>query len=72
MVVSIDRFEGNQAVCETDERKILHIPKDQLPSGAKEGDCLRITEGNITLDREETEKRRQKILELQRRLFRAE
>ncbi|WP_040196563.1 DUF3006 domain-containing protein [Candidatus Soleaferrea massiliensis] len=67
--VSIDRFEGGKAVCETDARKHILIPLDQLPAGAKEGDCLDIDGGVIVINHEETDRRRQKALELQRRLF---
>lgn len=67
--VSIDRFADGKAVCETDARKRILIPLDRLPAGAKEGDCLDIDGDIIVINHEETDRRRQKALELQRRLF---
>lgn len=33
----IDRFEGNFAVCETPERKMVNVPRRLLPESAREG-----------------------------------
>ena len=60
----IDRFEGDFAVCETEELNFIDIPKAALPSGAKEGDVL-----TISLDKEETESRKEKIEGLMNSLF---
>jgi len=38
----IDRFEGGYAVVEAD-KDFISIPRSELPKGAKEGDCLRLT-----------------------------
>lgn len=66
----IDRFESKYAICEDDDRKLFAIPRDEVPQGAKEGDCLVITEeGGLAIDAAETEARRKKNAELQRRLF---
>lgn len=51
MKVTIDRFEGDYAVVETQEKNIFNIPKALLPH-AKEGDVI-----NIEIDEEETKKR---------------
>jgi hypothetical protein len=37
---TIDRFEGNYAVCEDEKKVIIKIPKYKLPLECKEGDVL--------------------------------
>jgi len=69
MKVIIDRFEGNFAVCEKEDRKMLDIQRDKVPSTAKEGDVLNITDDKITIDIEETEKREKEIEELTKDLW---
>ncbi|MCB2310621.1 DUF3006 domain-containing protein [Clostridium tagluense] len=64
MKVIIDRFEGSYAVCEKENRAMINVPKDKIPSGAKEGDVLNITNDMITIDVEETEKRQREIEKL--------
>jgi len=59
--VIIDRFEGNYAVCEKEDRTMMDIKKNDLPSEAKEGDVLNIDNNMITIDVEGTEKRRREI-----------
>jgi len=61
----IDRFEGEWAVIEYAE-KFFNFPKELLPKEAKEGDVLKF---DITIDREETEKRRKAIKDLAKDLF---
>ena len=66
----IDRFESKYAICEGDDLKMFAIPRDEVPDGAKEGDCLVITEaGELIIDVAETEARRKKNAELQKKLF---
>lgn len=36
----IDRFEGNYAVCELEDKSFLSIPKYKLPLDCRAGDCL--------------------------------
>ncbi len=36
----IDRFEGAFAICETEDKSFVSIPKYKLPLGCSEGDCL--------------------------------
>lgn len=43
MVVTIDRFEGDFAVCELEDMNFANLPKAFLPAGAKEGAKLSIT-----------------------------
>lgn len=58
MQVIIDRFEGDMAVCEKPERVMINIPRNHLPSSAREGDVLIIEGNDIQIDAVETGKRR--------------
>ena len=60
----IDRFEGDFAVCETEELEFIDIPKAALPCDAKEGDVI-----TISVDKSETDKRKEKIEGLMNSLF---
>lgn len=55
----IDRFEGNYAVCEDENRVMHNISKSIIPSEAKEGEVL-----EIVINKAETEKRKKEIEEL--------
>ncbi|KHO63195.1 hypothetical protein THYS13_13140 [Thermoanaerobacter sp. YS13] len=61
----IDRFEGNWAVIEYGD-KTFNFPKELLPKETKEGDVLKF---DITVDKEETEKRKKAIEDLAKALF---
>lgn len=69
-MLRIDRFEGDYALCE-DNRAcgIVHVPLAELPAAVKEGDLLAFTDGKYVVDKEATERLRQRILEKQRSLF---
>jgi hypothetical protein len=54
---TIDRFEGNYAVLESDERKIYNVPKSKLPRKAKEGDVFYKKGNSYIFDKKETNKR---------------
>lgn len=70
MKVVIDRFEGKFAVCEKEDRKMINILKDKVPSGAGEGTVLNLYDnGKIEIDIEETEKQAKKIEKLMKDLF---
>ncbi|AGC68249.1 hypothetical protein Cst_c12570 [Thermoclostridium stercorarium subsp. stercorarium DSM 8532] len=69
MQVIIDRFEGEYAVCETEERRIINIHKSHLPPEAREGDVLSITDEHITIDIEKTKERKERIEKLIRDLW---
>jgi hypothetical protein len=43
MKVTIDRFEGDFAVCEKADRTMINNEKNKLPANAKEGDTLIVT-----------------------------
>lgn len=62
--VTIDRFEGNYAVCEKEGGTMINIEKSKLPSQAKEGDILIINDEVIEIDISETKKRKHIIKKL--------
>ena len=67
----IDRFEGTYAICEAQEKKMFAISLNELPQGAKPGDVLQISgAGELSVDQEETQRRRKKMAGLQSKLFR--
>lgn len=73
MMLSIDRFDGVYAICEGDDEKLYAIEKSELPKGSKPGDVLRLSsDGSLTLDEDETKRRKERIKKLQDRLFGAE
>ena len=67
----IDRFEGTYAICEDQEKKMFAISLNELPQGAKPGDVLQISgAGELSVDQEETQRRRKKMAGLQSKRFR--
>lgn len=69
----IDRFEGNCAVCKGDREETTLIERAGLPKDAKVGSVLRIAEsGSVSLDLDETKRRRKRILEKLHRLLEEE
>lgn len=64
MKLTIDRIEGEWAVCEYEQGKTLDLPAALLPEGAREGDVLR-----LVVDREGTDERKARAEELRNRLF---
>ena len=52
----IDRFEGDYAVVEFEGRKMVDIHRKDLPTGLKEGDAIRSTDGGYVIDEVETER----------------
>ncbi len=64
MLITIDRLEGNVAVCEMEDGNFLDLPKGFLPEGAREGSKLR-----IELDIEAEEKDRERIKSKMNKLF---
>lgn len=69
MRVTIDRFEGQYAICEKDNKEMIHINMDNLPKEAKEGDVLIIQGDEISIDHEETEDRQERIKRLMDNLW---
>lgn len=62
----IDRFEGDYALVEYDEGKTFSIPRNLLPSKAKEGDVITMV---ITVEEDATGNRRKTIERLMDDLF---
>ena len=70
MRLSLDRFEGDYAVCEDDAQKVHEIHKSKLPPNAKLGDILRLySEDKLIVDNAETARRKTRIKALQDRLM---
>lgn len=65
----IDRFEGEYAVVEREDRVIINIPRHDLPLEAKEGDYIIQVDGEYKLDRNGTKNRRENIERLSRELW---
>ena len=69
MRVIIDRFEGDFAVCEKEDRTMLNVKREKLPPDAKEGDALIIDGDIISIDIAETAKRKNIVRKLFADLF---
>ena len=69
MKVTIDRFEGDFAVCEKEDRSMINIRKDKIPTDAKEGDILVIESDSISVDAKGTADRKKKIDKLMDNLW---
>jgi hypothetical protein len=69
MKVTIDRFEGEYAVCEKPDRTMTNIRKENLPAGAKEGDILVIEGDTIRIDSKDTKARKKSIEKLMNDLW---
>jgi hypothetical protein len=64
MKVIIDRFEGDFAVCEKEDRAMVNIEKSKLPEGVREGDVL-VNEGDrFFVDQDETQERKKRIRQM--------
>lgn len=62
----IDRFEGNFAIVETDDRQTFNLPRSLLPQGAKEGDVISIS---VVVDQNETKSRQERIKGMMNNFF---
>lgn len=60
----IDRFEGDYAVVELENKEMVDIPRAILPVEAKEGDVI-----NISIQETETENRKKRIQDKFNSLF---
>lgn len=68
MLVVIDRFEKEMAICQKEDKTMITISKKELPKEAKEGNILKIEDSGITIDQEATIARRKYIQDLFDRL----
>ncbi|MDR7869748.1 MAG: DUF3006 domain-containing protein [Tissierellaceae bacterium] len=59
MKIIIDRFEGDFAVVELDDKGLINMPIELVPEGAKEGDVIeiQINHEETRLIKEEKEKK---------------
>ncbi len=59
ITATIDRFEEEMALLVVgEEQAVINVPRSYLPQGAGQGDVLRL---EATLDREETNRRREDV-----------
>ena len=69
MRYSVDRIENGKAVCEDEKQNIINIEISLLPEGIREGDILEVKDGKFVICRDDTEKRRKQMADLQASLF---
>ena len=55
----IDRFEGDYAIVELENKKMINVPKEILPEGVYEGSVI-----TVVIDEVETMKRKNNIKKL--------
>lgn len=68
--MTVDRIESDYAVMLLDDGSTFNMEISALPSGAAEGSVLGFDEnGNLCIDREEQKKRRNRNIELTKKLF---
>lgn len=65
----VDRIEENVAVLECENGEFANFDLKALPKNIKEGDVLNFENGSCFLDKDETERRNQKIRNLMNSLF---
>lgn len=69
MKVTVDRFVGDFAVCEKENKEMIDIEIKNLPDDVKEGDILLIEKEIITIDKAATENRKKYIENLMDELW---
>lgn len=69
--MTIDRFEGDYAVLETDEG-MISVHRAYLPSSAKEGDIVTYSNGGYTVDHAAAEDLREAVRDKLHRLLTGE
>lgn len=69
MKAVIDRFEGEFAVCETEDGKMINVGKARLPRNVHEGDVLSITDTGISVDKSATERKKHDVENMCRNLW---
>lgn len=67
--LTIDRIEGDKAVCEHPDGSTSDIPLSELPAGVKEGTCLTAKGGSYVVDAEAAAKRAARIQKKMDSLF---
>lgn len=65
----IDRFEGDTAVLEDENKEFLNVQKSILPENSNESDCLVFKDGKYIIDEETTKELKEEISDLMDELF---
>ena len=68
-MLSIDRFEGEFALCVDEQGNIIEVERNLLEDNAKEGDYIFFDDGRYWVDTDKTKAERDEILALQDELF---
>ncbi len=68
-VLTIDRFEGDYAVCESPDKQLHYLLKADLPAEATVGDVLKLSDCGYCIDLDETTKRKEENYDLFRSVF---
>lgn len=69
MKMTLTEMEGELAICETDTRETIQVPRDRLPHAAAIGDRLDWSGRSIRILRDETAARRREVDHLMDELF---
>jgi len=69
MIVVVDRFEGDYAVCEKEDRTMTNIERRRLPKGVREGDVLVVEGDTVRVDRNGTSRRQREVKKLMNNLW---
>lgn len=70
MYISVDSISEGIAKCEKEDMTTFELPLSSLPEGVREGSVLFLDmNGNYVFDAEEEKRRKQRILDLQSKLF---
>lgn len=70
MIYIIDRIEKNAVICENQgTKKMENFQIEQFPEGIKDGDIVILRNGKFEKDEKETQKRKQNIQELMKKLM---
>lgn len=64
-MLTIDRFDGEFAVCINDNGSIINVKKKLIPDEAKEGDIIEISENCYIINIEKTKSKFDEIKKLQ-------
>lgn len=71
-MLSVDRIEGEYAVCEKGNGRFVKIPLIQLPDTVCEGDVLEYIDRRYVVNHKETQKRRSDNAALLKKLLKNE
>lgn len=70
ILFSIDRFEGNYAVCENlTTNEFCNIPKSKLPKNCKEGSIIKLDNNKYVLDEKATSSKQSQVKNMVNNLF---